>query len=203
MRDNQERLRMKKWGSRSRYILLLLACCGLMAPAAFGQAQAGKFYILGQNDVSMCFQRQDPNWDNGNPVHVWKCSEGTEDSKLWVFESAEADGGPKGSFYIKSAGNRDVCIHRKFPNWDNGNPLHLWNCAEGPMENKTWAFHKKQGTSTQLAAAYDPSTCVHKTYDHWENGNPLHLWDCDAEMLPNEQWMLTAPPEDSVWFMMS
>jgi hypothetical protein len=33
-----------------------------------------------------------------------------------------------------------MCIHKKNSNWDNGNPLHLWSCADGHSGMKSWTM---------------------------------------------------------------
>ncbi len=87
---------------------------------------------------------------------------------------------------ISARGNDGKCLHKRDGGWTNGNIIHLWDCAAGPAENKTWVWDP----DTQfIRGAADASKCLHKRDGGWDNGNPIHVWDCDAGPLENKQWI--------------
>ncbi|MEM9593398.1 MAG: ricin-type beta-trefoil lectin domain protein, partial [Acidobacteriota bacterium] len=81
-----------------------------------------------------------------------------------------------------------MCIHKKYGNWDNGNPIHVWSCSAGPDVNKSWNYDASTG---YISARHTTGKCLHKKYgSHWNNGNPIHLWDCSAGPAHNKSWIL-------------
>ncbi|MEO1368509.1 MAG: ricin-type beta-trefoil lectin domain protein, partial [Acidobacteriota bacterium] len=88
---------------------------------------------------------------------------------------------------IRAADNPDMCLHKKYANWDNGNPIHVWSCASGPAINKTWDYDAASG---RISARSSSGKCLHKKYNNWNNGNPIHLWDCGAGSNANKSWNL-------------
>jgi Ricin-type beta-trefoil lectin domain len=81
------------------------------------------------------------------------------------------------------------CLHRKFDNWQNGNPIHLWQCDAGAPNMKTWVFESNTG---YIRSAADPSKCWHKDRLDWTNGNPIHLWNCNEGGPEQKTWTYEA-----------
>ena len=94
--------------------------------------------------------------------------------------------GTKAEAQIIAELDTDICFHKKYPDWKNGNPIHLWDCNQGPDENKTWVYDSDTG---YIRAKSNPSKCFHKKYPDWKNGNPIHLWDCNQGPDENKTWV--------------
>ncbi|MDX2098277.1 MAG: RICIN domain-containing protein [Leptolyngbyaceae cyanobacterium bins.59] len=84
------------------------------------------------------------------------------------------------------AANSNKCLQKKDPGWDNGNPIHLWDCGV-EKNNESWVYDSKTG---QIRAKANPKKCLQKKDPGWDNGNPIHLWDCGVEK-DNESWLNT------------
>lgn len=98
-----------------------------------------------------------------------------------VVSSLDAIPGP-----IKVRGEEDACLHKRFDNFANGNPIHIWDCAQGPDGNKTWIYEPQTGL---IRNAEKPQTCLHKREYGWDLGNQIHLWGCAAGTLENKTWL--------------
>ncbi len=81
------------------------------------------------------------------------------------------------------------CLHRKYNNWDNGNPIHLWSCAAGSDAMKVWGYDLQTGYIRSIA---NPRMCWHRKLNNWNNGNPIHLWSCSAGLAANKTWTYDA-----------
>jgi hypothetical protein len=46
------------------------------------------------------------------------------------------------------------CIHKKYADNNNGNPIHLWSCDQGSDDNKTWVYDEE----TQYIRLYADQT---------------------------------------------
>ncbi len=90
---------------------------------------------------------------------------------------------------IAARNNPAKCLHKKSGNWDNGNPIHLWDCGAGGSEMKTWVYDAGTG---YIRAKENPAKCLHKKSGNWDNGNPIHLWDCDAGGPEMKTWVYDA-----------
>jgi len=77
------------------------------------------------------------------------------------------------------------CLHRQYDNWQNGNPIHLWQCNAGAPDMRMWVFDEKTG---YIRSAANPAKCWHKARGDWANGNPIHLWDCDDGVPGQKTW---------------
>ena len=65
------------------------------------------------------------------------------DNRMWTQVPYSIDPG-----YIRNRANPQKCIHKKFGDFENGNPLHLYDCdAVGPTVegNKTWMYEPATG----------------------------------------------------------
>jgi pathogenesis-related protein 1 len=78
------------------------------------------------------------------------------------------------------------------PDWENGNPIHLWDCGID-TNNESWIYNAQTG---QIRAKANPDKCIQKMNPDWENGNPIHLWDCGVDK-KNESWKKTIFAVDS------
>lgn len=136
-------------------------------------------YIRAARNPRMCFHKKNGGWDNGNPIHLWSCSEGQRGWKTWVYEPSTG--------YIRNAERRDKCLHRKENNWSNGNPIHLWDCDAGSRAFKTWTYDDESG---HILARSNEAKCMHKQMNDWNNGNRIHLWDCAAGAQRMKSWWL-------------
>ncbi len=95
-------------------------------------------------------------------------------NRMWTQVPYSVDPG-----YVRNRANPAKCIHKAREDFDNGNPLHLWDCdATGPMieGNKTWMYEPATG---YIRNKVNPDTCIHRARDDFVNGNPVHLWDCN------------------------
>ena len=94
--------------------------------------------------------------------------------------------------YIRARANTSKCIQKEFEHFENGNPIHLWDCnSEGPGEvgNKTWIFEPETG---YISNGVNPAKCIHKEDDDFDDGNRIHLWDCDVagdDAVRNKTWI--------------
>ena len=87
--------------------------------------------------------------------------------------------------YIRASNNSNSCFHKKNAGWDNGNPVHLWSCAEGQTGWKTWVYEPSTGYIRNAARR---DKCLHKKENNWNNGNAIHLWDCNAGNRSFKTW---------------
>ena len=83
-----------------------------------------------------------------------------------------------------------MCLHKQDDGWGDGNNIHLWDCSEGPSENKTWHYDARTG---YIRAKSNPAMCLHKQDDGWENGNNIHLWPCNQGPEENKSWDINPP----------
>jgi hypothetical protein len=86
---------------------------------------------------------------------------------------------------VRARTNQSKCMHKRENNWNNGNPIHLWDCEAGRAEFKIWAYEEKTG---YVRSAVNPAKCMHKREANWNNGNPIHLWDCEAGREEFKSW---------------
>jgi len=90
------------------------------------------------------------------------------------------------SYTLQLKANPDKCLQKMNPDWENGNPIHLWDC-DVDKDNESWIYDAQTG---QIRAKANPDKCLHKKNSDWENGNPIHLWDCGVDK-NNESWKKT------------
>jgi hypothetical protein len=88
---------------------------------------------------------------------------------------------------IRNLANPAKCLHKDNSGWNNGNPVHLWDCNAGTKEFKAWFFDARTG---YIHSAFNPSQCLHKKHGGWNNGNPVHLWDCNAGAKEFKTWQI-------------
>jgi hypothetical protein len=141
--------------------------------------------IRSAGNSKKCFQTKEPNWNNGNAIHLWDCNAGPDRNKKWIYEPATG--------YIRSAANQSKCIHKKVNNWNNGNVIHLWDCSAGSESNKSWTY---DANSKLIKARSKTDMCIHKAEPGWNNGNVLHLWKCSAGGSENKTWNIPVAPID-------
>jgi hypothetical protein len=141
--------------------------------------------IQGAQNSNKCFHKKEPNWNNGNSIHLWDCSAGGDQNKKWIYEPSTG--------YIKSASNKSKCIHKKLNNWNNGNPIHLWDCNVGPASNKSWTYDAK---TKLIKARHKTNMCIHKAKPGWADGNILHLYPCSSGSSENKTWNIPVQPVD-------
>ncbi|OLP19684.1 hypothetical protein BST81_03840 [Leptolyngbya sp. 'hensonii'] len=89
---------------------------------------------------------------------------------------------PNYTLWLKA--NSTKCLQKMNPSWENGNPIHLWDCGV-ERNNESWVYDVKTG---QIRAKANPAKCLQKKEPGWENGNPIHLWDCGVDR-DNESWV--------------
>lgn len=89
---------------------------------------------------------------------------------------------------IKARNNNSKCLHKKYANTENGNPIHLWdNCNVDDLNrNDEWIYDASTGL---IKSAQNLSKCLHKKDDNWNNGNIIHLYDCDKGSADNKTWV--------------
>ena len=88
---------------------------------------------------------------------------------------------------IRGKENPAKCFHKKYGGWANGNPIHIWDCAAGSEENKTWIYEANTG---YIRGKLNPSKCLHKKTGGWTNGDPIHVWDCAGGSAENKTWII-------------
>jgi hypothetical protein len=94
--------------------------------------------------------------------------------------------------YIRARADTSKCIQKQFEHFDNGNPIHLWDCnATGPgaIGNRTWLFEPETG---YISNGVNPAKCIHKVNDNFDDGNRMHLWECDIagdDAVRNKTWI--------------
>ena len=111
-----------------------------------------------------------------------------EERLLGVASPAQASEGIVGQIVVSGDAGKGVvkaCLQKKLNNFDNGNPIHIWDCGGGPARNKTWIYEPDSGL---IRSAAERSTCLHKRENGWRNGNPIHLWKCDLGPAENKTW---------------
>ena len=91
--------------------------------------------------------------------------------------------------HIISIGGKNACLQKKLNNYDNGNPIHVWDCGSGSDANKTWIYEPLTGL---IRNAVNRETCLHKREGGWRNGNPIHLWACDRGSAEYKTWLYDA-----------
>ena len=92
-----------------------------------------------------------------------------------------------GNRYVAAKGNSNKCMVKKEMNNNNGNIIHLWDCAGGVQENKRWTYEPATGYIRLVA---QPLKCLAKQGwpNEWENGRIAHLWDCNHPAQANLKW---------------
>ncbi len=140
-------------------------------------AQSPNYTLQLKANSDKCLQKKNPDWENGNPIHLWDCGV-DKDNESWIYNAQTGQ--------IRAKANPNKCLHKKNPDWENGNPIHLWDCGVD-KDNESWIYNAQTG---QIRAKANPSKCLHKKNPDWENGNPIHLWDCDVDK-DNESWEKT------------
>ncbi|HDN26905.1 MAG TPA: hypothetical protein ENG03_07395, partial [Thioploca sp.] len=90
------------------------------------------------------------------------------------------------NYLIRGKYNPSKCFQKKSEGWNNGNPIHIWDCNAGLTENKSWVYDPKTG---YIRGKENPSKCLHKKYYGWKNGNPIHVWDCNKGTAENKSWV--------------
>jgi hypothetical protein len=143
--------------------------------------QQGDKYIRARRNQDLCFHKQQGNWNNGNPIHLWECSKGHEAFKSWVWE--------RDTGYIRSTGNTAKCIVKKSNSWVNGTEMVLGDCNSGSASMKSWDYEASSGL---IRARNGRSMCIHKKLNNWNNGNPLHLWKCDQGNANMKSWKISS-----------
>lgn len=99
---------------------------------------------------------------------------------------AVTESGPAGDAqYIKAKAKTKRCFHKKNNNWDNGNPVHLWDCNVGQIGWKTWIYEQSTG---YIRNAGNKSKCLQRRQNNWNNGNPMQLWDCTGGSASAKSW---------------
>jgi hypothetical protein len=93
-----------------------------------------------------------------------------------------------GNSYIKGAANLKMCFHKRDAGWNNGNPIHLYQCNQGQIGWKTWIYDSSNG---YIKNAEKKNKCLHKR-SGWKNGTAIHLWDCNGGKLENKSWKYNA-----------
>jgi hypothetical protein len=95
--------------------------------------------------------------------------------------------GTGGNRYVAAKGNSNKCMAKKEMDNNNGNIIHLWDCAGGVQENKRWTYEPATGYIRLVA---QPSKCLAKQGwpNEWENGRIAHLWDCNHPAQANLKW---------------
>jgi hypothetical protein len=136
-------------------------------------------YVHARFSSLQCLHRQFDNWQNGNPIHLWQCSAGAPDMRMWQYDEQTG--------YIRSAANLEKCWHKARRDWANGNPIHLWDCSDGLPAQKTWTYDHQTGL---IRSRVNPAKCIHKKNGGFDNGNPVHLWDCDAGKPEFKSWTM-------------
>jgi surface antigen len=126
-------------------------------------------------------------------VSEMNCDYGGGGVKYTTYKTSYFDGGfianksGSGSTGMKIFArlNMGKCLHKKYDGWGNGNPIHVWDCAPGPAENKTFIYEPSTG---YLRSPYNPGMCFHKKAPGWDNGNIIHLWNCNEGPAENKSW---------------
>jgi hypothetical protein len=96
---------------------------------------------------------------------------------------------PSSRGQIQARYHKSQCLHKKYNNWNNGNPIHLWSCAAGSNTMKKWNYDPNTGYIRSVA---NRKMCWHKKFANWTNGNPIHLWNCSAGLAANKTWSYEA-----------
>jgi hypothetical protein len=137
------------------------------------------YLIKARQNQNVCIHKQQGNWNNGNPLHLWRCDKGKDSFKNWQWDSRTG--------YIRSKTNRNKCIVKKNGNWNNGNVLVLGDCNAGSVNLKSWDYEESSGL---IRARKNRNKCIHKKLNSWADGNPLHLWDCSAGNSQMKSWKM-------------
>ena len=146
-------------------------------------AGARRVLVLSFGDQQQCLHRKKNDWQNGNPIHLWRCDDGSPDMKTWIFE--------KTTGYIRSSARPSMCWHKKNLDWLDGNPIHLWDCNDGELEQKAWVYDEQ---AKVIRSRANRSKCIQKDHAGFSNGNPVHLWECERGSADFKKWLLRAAP---------
>ncbi|MCL1490444.1 MAG: CAP domain-containing protein [Pseudanabaena sp. Salubria-1] len=154
-----------------------------LAVTTQSSAQSPNYTLQLKANSDKCLQKMNPDWENGNPIHLWDCGV-DQNNESWVYNAQTGQ--------IRAKANPDKCIQKMNPDWENGNPIHLWDCGID-TNNESWIYNAQTG---QIRAKANPDKCIQKMNPDWENGNPIHLWDCGVDK-KNESWKKTIFAVDS------
>jgi hypothetical protein len=90
-----------------------------------------------------------------------------------------------GGTYVHARHSSLQCLHKQYNNWQNGNPIHLWQCNAGAPDMRMWVYDEQTG---YIRSAANPDKCWHKARRDWADGNPIHLWDCADGAAAQKTW---------------
>jgi hypothetical protein len=93
---------------------------------------------------------------------------------------------------IHASAEPEFCVHKKTPDWNNGNALHIWSCQSGPLGNKSFRWERRTG---YIRAVENLNMCWHKSRADWLPGQTVHLWDCASGGEEQKSWVFDAERE--------
>jgi hypothetical protein len=129
--------------------------------------------------ADLCLHKQNDDWNNGNPIHLWDCEQRGEQMKTWIWDRASGQ--------IRAQHNEAMCWRKERLDDQAGQRIHLWRCLEGTAAQKSWDYDEDTGF---IRNRLNPGLCIVKPAGTGGSGVATVLGPCPATPDPNARWEL-------------